>query len=470
MHLRNNLPIRVLPFVLLGAFAFGQSSSQNQTPSYQPGQQGQVDGGVIQPIDNGQSTPAQPTSSQSQQQPSAQAQQPVQNQQQPPAGQQGKVDNGLIMPIDDGSQPTNGQQQPAHQQGQQVQPGQQGKDDNGLIMPIDNGNQPAQQGQAPPPKSPNQPSDTVRVPAGKAPDSQENSQYVFRATVEEVRLHATVVDDRQRLITNLDKTAFTIFEDGQPQQIKSFRHEDIPVALGIVIDNSGSMRDKRPAVNKAAINLVRASNPDDEVFVVNFNDDYYLDQDYTDSVPKLKEALERYETRGGTALYDAVLASNDHLMKAPKLEKKVLFVVTDGEDDASLNTLEQMIRKVQVENGPTIYAIGILDEQGSHKRRAARALREMAEATGGVAFFPQSLDEVDRITQQIAHDIRNQYTLTYKPTNPQSRGGYRQVKVEARAHGFGKLQVRTRSGYYAGNQASAQNPKPVGQPSAAAIR
>jgi VWFA-related protein len=228
------------------------------------------------------------------------------------------------------------------------------------------------------------------------------------------------------------------------------------------------MRDKRPAVNQATINLVKSSNPQDEVFVVNFNDDYYLDQDYTDSIPKLKESLERYETRGGTALYDAVLASTDHLMKAPKLEKRVLFVVTDGEDDASLNTLEQTIRKVQQENGPTIYTIGILDEQGSHKRRAQRALREMAESTGGVAFFPASLDEVDRITQQIAHDIRNQYTLLYKPTNPQSRGGYRQVKVEARARGFGKLQVRTRSGYYAGQQqsAAATPGKPASEPAA----
>jgi VWFA-related protein len=208
-------------------------------------------------------------------------------------------------------------------------------------------------------------------------------------------------------------------------------------------------------VNAATVNLIKASNPEDEVFVVNFNDDYYLDQDYTDSVPKLKEALEKYETRGGTALYDAVLASNMHLMKAPKLEKRVLFVVTDGEDDASLNTLEQTIRKVQQENGPTIYTIGILDEQGSHKRRAMRALREMAEATGGVAFFPSSLDEVNRITQQVAHDIRNQYTISYKPTNPQSRGGYRQVKVEAKARGFKQLQVRTRTGYYAGETAAA---------------
>jgi VWFA-related protein len=440
MLLRNKaFPIRVFPVVLLGSLVFGQSSAQNQTPTYQSGQQGKVDGGVIQPIDenaNGQGQQQGPPAQNQQAQPQPGQQPPAQSQSQP--GQQGQSDNGLIMPIDNGQQPANGQ--------------------------------PTTRQQTPPLRSPNQPSDTVQVPAGngQAPDSENSGVYVFRKQVEEVRLHATVVDDRQHLVTNLDKSAFTVYENGQPQQITSFLHEDVPVALGIVIDNSGSMRDKRPAVNQATINLVKSSNPQDEVFVVNFNDDYYLDQDYTDSIPKLKESLERYETRGGTALYDAVLASTDHLMKAPKLEKRVLFVVTDGEDDASLNTLEQTIRKVQQENGPTIYTIGILDEQGSHKRRAQRALREMAESTGGVAFFPASLDEVDRITQQIAHDIRNQYTLLYKPTNPQSRGGYRQVKVEARARGFGKLQVRTRSGYYAGQQqsAAATPGKPASEPAA----
>lgn len=434
MHLRNKFfPIRVLLIALLSSLAFAQSSSSGQTPNYQQGQQGPVEGGVIQPIENGAQPQAQPSNGQTQTpaQPSAQNQQNQNGEVKP--GQQGKNDGGLIMPIDNGSSQPNAQQ-PA-----------------------------AGEAQRPVPNSPNQPGDTVQVPApqqGQAPSSENNGVFVFRKTVDEVKLNATVVDDRQRLITTLDQSAFTVFENGQPQQITHFTHQDVPVELGIVIDNSGSMRDKRPAVNAAALNLVKASNPDDRVFVVNFNDDYYLDQDYTDSIPKLKEALERYETRGGTALYDAVLASTDHLMKAPdKNEKKVLFVVTDGEDDASLNTLEQTVRKVQQENGPTIYTIGILDEEGSHKRRAQRALRELAEATGGVAFFPSSLDEVNRITQQIAHDIRNQYTISYKPSTPQSKGGYRTVKVEAKARGFGKLMVRTRSGYYAGqSQAAVDQP------------
>jgi Ca-activated chloride channel homolog len=306
----------------------------------------------------------------------------------------------------------------------------------------------------------NQPSDTVKVQngqenrQGQAPDSDTNGVFVFRKQVEEVQLHATVVDDRQRLVTNLDRNSFQVFEDGQPQKITSFRHEDIPVALGVVIDNSGSMRDKRPAVNQAAINLVKASNPRDEVFVVNFNDEYYLDQDYTAQVRLLQEALERIESRGGTALYDAVIASGEHLKKNGKLDKKVLLVVTDGEDNSSRESLEQAVRRLEYDNGPTVYTIGIL---GSEKqRRARRALVELAERTGGVAFFPKDLSEVDAISQQVAHDIRNQYTIGYKPSIPQSKGGYRMVKVEARAPGYKRLQVRTRSGYYAGQERASK--------------
>lgn len=317
------------------------------------------------------------------------------------------------------------------------------------------------QDNAPVPRAPNQPGDTVTVPAqsqGEAPETGKGDVFIFRKEVDEVTLHATVVDDKNHLVTGLQRADFAVLEDGKPQKITSFRNEDIPVALGIVIDNSGSMRDKRPAVNAAAINLVKASNPQDKVFVVNFNEEYFLDQDYTSQIPKLKDALERIESRGGTALYDAVVASADHLKKSGSLEKKVILVVTDGEDNASRESLEQAVRRLQEENGPTVYSIGLLGEERS--KRARRALREMAEDTGGVAFFPKDLSEVEAITQQIAHDIRNQYTIQYKPSRPQREGGYRQVKVEAQAHGYKKLQVRTRSGYYANQQQRAANNAP----------
>ena len=156
-------------------------------------------------------------------------------------------------------------------------------------------------------------------------------------------LHATVIDDKQRIVTTLDRAAFTVYENGQPQAITSFRHEDIPVAMGIVVDNSGSMREKRQKVNAAALNLVRSSNQNDEVCIVNFNDEYYLDQDFTANINKLREGLEKIEARGGTALYDAVVATADHLKQSAKLDKKVIFVVTDGEDNASTESLEQAV-------------------------------------------------------------------------------------------------------------------------------
>lgn len=307
---------------------------------------------------------------------------------------------------------------------------------------------------ASPPTNDSKPAVPAGTPAQK-PEAQqpidENGTFVIRKDVDEVLLHATVVDDKQRLITNLDKTAFTVFEDGRPQNIVSFRHEDIPVSMGILIDNSGSMREKRAKVNQAALNLVRASNPRDEVFVVNFNDEYYLDQDFTIDLLKLKEALDKIDAKGGTALYEAVVASADHLKQHAKLEKKVLFVVTDGEDNASRETLEQAVKQLQEENGPQVYAIGVLGDE-EHPKRAKRALEILTQRTGGLAFFPKTLDEVDEISKSVAHDIRNQYTIGYKPTNPRGTGGFRSVRVEARAKGQRKMTVRTKSGYYAGVQ------------------
>ena len=306
-----------------------------------------------------------------------------------------------------------------------------------------------------PPKNPGAPPQEV------PPDEKklgEQGVFVLRKDVDEVLLHATVVDDKQHIVTNLDRNAFSVYEDGKPQSIISFHHEDIPVDMGIVIDNSGSMREKRSKVNAAALNLVRSSNPRDEVFIVNFNDEYYLDQDFTNDLLKLKEALEKIDARGGTALYDAVVASADHLKRNGRLDKKVLFVVTDGEDNASNENLEQAVKNLQEEDGPSVYAIGILGEE-EHPKRAKRALEILAQRTGGMAFFPKTLDEVDAISKTIAHDIRNQYTIGYKPTNPRGAGGFRMVRVEAKAKGHGKMIVRTKSGYYAGAQPAASAAK-----------
>ncbi len=293
------------------------------------------------------------------------------------------------------------------------------------------------------------PQDSAAAPAtsGQTPQKDDSGTFTLRKQVDEVALHATVIDEKDRLITNLDRSAFTVYEDGHPQAITSFRHEDIPVAMGIVIDNSGSMREKREKVNQAALNLVRSSNAQDEVIIVNFNDEEFLDQDFTSDIGKLKEALGKYDTRGGTALYDAVDGAAEHLKRNARLDKKVIFVVTDGEDNASRDSLEQAVQALQQEGGPTVYAIGLLG--GEKERRARRALQILAQRTGGIAFFPKTLDEVDQISKTVAQDIRNQYSIGYKPTNPKNTGGYRGIRVEAHASGYRKLSVRTKSGYYA---------------------
>jgi Ca-activated chloride channel family protein len=312
--------------------------------------------------------------------------------------------------------------------------------------------------QAPPEASPEQAPQTqppaaapaAKPPEGESPTATDNGVFVFRKEVAEVTLHATVVDDKNHIITNLDRSAFSIFENDHPQQISSFRREDYPVAMGIVIDNSGSMRDKRDEVNKAALNLVRSSNSQDQVFVVNFNDEYYLDQEFTSDIKKLQAALEKVESRGGTALYDAIVASwTDELAKSP-LQRKVIFVVTDGEDDASQLSLEQALHTLQQENGPVVYAIGLLGDEKA--RKAKRALQLIADRTGGIAFFPPTLGEVDAISKTVAHDIRNQYTITYAPTTPKTVPGFRTVRVDAHAKPYKRLSVRTRAGYYPGQE------------------
>jgi Ca-activated chloride channel family protein len=320
-----------------------------------------------------------------------------------------------------------------------------------VLAPVPGHAHPSQTQTTPPAESaPAVPSSPQQSP----PDnSQQSGTFVIRKDVDEVVLHATVVDDKDRIVTNLTKNDFAAYEDGKQQTIISFHHEDIPVAMGILIDNSGSMREKRAKVNAAALNLVRSSNPQDEVFVVNFNDEYYLDQDFTNDLLKLKDALDKIDARGGTALYEALVASADNFKNA-RLEQKVLFVVTDGEDNASRETLEQAVKQLQQEGGPSVYAIGLLGDE-EHPKRAKRALEIIAQRTGGLAFFPRTLDEVDEISRQVAHDIRNQYTIGYKPTTPKSVGGFRTIRVEAKAKGHGKMTVRTKSGYYAGAAQSA---------------
>jgi Ca-activated chloride channel family protein len=315
--------------------------------------------------------------------------------------------------------------------------------------PAASGASPAPQQAAPPP--PGNP-DSQNSPAAQEPLNAEPSgkdqggMFVFKKQVQEVVLHATVYDEERRMVPGLDKSAFAVYDEGALQPITSFRREDVPVAMGIVVDNSGSMRDKREKVNQAVLNLIRASNPKDEIFVVNFSQRYYLDQDFTGDVNLLQAALHQVSAKGSTALYDAIVASAVHLKNNPRLEKKVLLVITDGQDNMSQETLQEAARRLQQANGPTLYAVGLL---GSGMQSSGHdALQHLAAGTGGVAYFPDTLDQVDNITRTVAHDIRSQYMLAYKPHNQNVKPGYQSVRVEAHAPGYGKLTVRTRSGYF----------------------
>jgi len=299
-------------------------------------------------------------------------------------------------------------------------------------------------------QSPLPPPSAPPPPPGQQQPSQEG--HTIRANVNLVVLHTSVIDERGRFVDGLKEENFRVLEDKLAQKLSVFKREDIPVTMGLVIDNSGSMRDKRPRVNEAAITLVQTSNPDDEAFVVNFNDDFYLDldKDFTSSVTDLKEALERIDARGSTALYDAIIGSLDHAKKGHK-DKKVLLVVTDGEDNASRNDLEKTIREIQ-KTEVVIYTIGLIGDEDSKKSRsrARKALKEIAEASGGLAFFPENVADVHEICVQVAHDIRNQYTLAYYPSNSKRDGTFRAISVDVVSpRGHGKLTARTRRGYYA---------------------
>lgn len=272
---------------------------------------------------------------------------------------------------------------------------------------------------------------------------------VFSTGVRLVQLHATVIDGKGKLVINLPQSAFTVLENGKPQPLKLFRREDVAVSMGLIIDNSGSMRDKRAKVNQAALALVKASNKEDEVFIVNFNDEAYLDRPFTNDIRKMEEALTKIDSRGGTAMRDAVTMSIDYIKEKAKRDKKVLLVVTDGDDNtsAATNTMEKLVEKAQ-QSEILVYTIGLLTEEERGKaKRATRALNALAAATGGIAYFPKAVDDVEQLAVQVAHEIRNQYTMSYSPLEASLDGSYRRIQVVAK--GPGKLTVRTRSGYYA---------------------
>jgi len=281
----------------------------------------------------------------------------------------------------------------------------------------------------------------------QAPPAAQDDVPLYRADARLVLLHASVVDKNGKLLTNIPQSAFKILEDGVEQPIRLFRREDVPVSMGIIVDNSGSMTSKRTRVAAAALEMVKQSNPEDEVFIVNFNDDSHFDQPLTNDVKKLQSALARMEARGGTAMRDALSKSINYVKKNGKKDKKVLVVITDGNENSNDITLEQVVRQAQ-NSEVLIYAIGLLNEEEAREARAAKkALKALVDASGGLDYYPKSTSDVQEITPRVAHEIRNQYILGYTSSNQALDGSFRQIKVTV--SGFGRPTVRTRNGYYA---------------------
>jgi Ca-activated chloride channel family protein len=281
----------------------------------------------------------------------------------------------------------------------------------------------------------------------------------FRISVDVnlVVLQATVRDNKGRFASDLGEQDFEVFEDGVRQSIRLFRHEDIPVTAGLVVDHSGSMRQKIVEVTAGARTFVKSSSPEDQMFVVNFNEKVSLGLpesiQFTDRPEDLTRAIYNAPTAGMTALYDALFVAHERL-QAGSRDRKVLIVISDGGDNASGHRLTEVLKMAE-RSSAVVYTIGIFDDGEPDANPSV--LRRLAQATGGEAFFPRELTDVVAICDGIAHDIRQQYTLGYVSSNTTQSGRYRAIRVVARAAGRGKLSVRARSGYIPGGESGPQN-------------
>lgn len=286
---------------------------------------------------------------------------------------------------------------------------------------------------------------------------QDDSTLVV--DVELVTLPVSVTDRDGQPIHGLEQQYFRVFEDGVEQRIELFKQEDQPISVGLVIDTSASMnnQNKRERASSGALEFVREGNPDDETFIVTFNDEALLEQDFTHSLGNLIDTLEDIYNRGETAVYDAIYLAVDYVEDSGRLDKKALLVVSDGEDNASIYDKEEVIERLQ-ESDVSLYIIGLLEQndqrgglfRASPSKRARNAFEDLAEASGGRAFFPESLDEVEELCRQIAHDLRNHYTIGYHPTNTAYDGTLREIEVEVeRPDGFPRMEVHTKTSYRA---------------------
>ena len=278
--------------------------------------------------------------------------------------------------------------------------------------------------------------------------AQEDENFKLNVNVDFTEVHVSVTDEKDHPIGNLQKANFRVFEDQREQQLSVFKHEDIPVSMGLVIDNSRSMEPRKERMDAAVLAFVRKSNPDDETFIVHFDDTARLNRDFTTSISLLEETLASVRPFGQTAIYDALILALDHMRQA-KQPKTAILLFTDGIDNASKHTVDEAIEAAE-RSHVAVYTIGLLSESGGEK--AEDSLVRIARTTGGRSFFPLTVDEARTDMERVARDLREQYTLGYIPSNPSHAGEWRSVRVEvtppAGLPRMIKLIANYRHGYY----------------------
>lgn len=286
---------------------------------------------------------------------------------------------------------------------------------------------------------------TLRIVAAAAVVVSTLQSPTFRTELRLVVLRVSVLNDRGEIVTDLSEPAFTVLEDGKRQPIRAFSRDDVPVSVGVLVDNSGSMRAVRPQVEAGAMAFAEASHPADELFAINFADRPHLDVAMTTDRAELARGLARIDAVGGTALLDAIDQAESYLHRSATRDRRALLILTDGVDNESDATLDRVTRIAQEED-VAVYAIGLFGGAGSEKA-GRRDLDRLTKGTGGVAYYPASFDSVRAAALSIADQIRRQYTLAYAPTNQRLDGTYRHIAVTLRGHEH--YLVRTRPGYFA---------------------
>ncbi len=293
-----------------------------------------------------------------------------------------------------------------------------------------------------------------------APQEPQNQQQgsvsgsTLKVETDLVSFNVTMTDEHNQPVKGLKQGDFRVYEDGAEQAIQHFSDDDFPYALGLVLDRSGSMFAVIDDVYNAAFHTIRASKPDDEFFVVTFNEHVDLVQDFSSDRKVLQRSLKGVDAGGSTALNDAIYAGLKHLDRG-KQDKKALLVVTDGADNSSSIRLRELFDCIR-EKHVTIYVVGFFGDMSPVSSSFSDtyevdSLKKIAQMSGGKAYFPRSMKECDEDCIAIANELRKQYSLGYYPVNKNKDGTWREIRVELRPPlgETGKLSVRTREGYYA---------------------